>query len=150
MPLQWQQLLRRLAEQAPGIVPYWRMKNGAEFYLAIPDRDDIQENGFSQEVEFPFAFDEVASLTIQPVVGPPRLQVTNDVEAARRAVSSADGLTCQEFRGELVVSPAEESGPIQRAAPRPVVEGESGAKRGLKAADEAATPAPHRHRRPRP
>jgi hypothetical protein len=150
MPSRWQQLLRLLAEQAPGIVPYWRMKNGAEFYLAIPDRDDIQENGFSQGVEFPFAFDEVASLTIQPVVGPARLQITNDLDAARRAVSSANGLTCHELGGELVVRPAEESRPIPRGAARQVVEGETAAKRRSTTAKEAATPAPHRRRRPRP
>src|SRR5690349_5148680 len=118
MPSQWQELLRRLAEQAPGIIPYWRMKNGAEFYLAIPDRDEIQEDGFSQEVEFPFAFDEIASLTIQPVVGPSRLQIANDLDAARRAVSSTDGLACEELEGELVVSPAEVSRNVHKGAPR--------------------------------
>jgi hypothetical protein len=150
MPPNWQQLFRLLADHAPGIVPYWRMKDGAEFYLAIPDREDIQENGFAQEAEFLFTFDKVASLTIQPVVGPARLQITNDLDAARRAVSSTDGLTCQELGGELVVSPAEEPHPIRTGAPRRAVEGQTAAKRRSKAANEAATPAPHRRRRPRP
>ncbi len=109
MPSQWPRLVRLLAEQAPGIVPYWRMKNGAEFYFAIPDRDDIREDGFSRECEFPFTLDEVASLTIQPVVGPSRMQITNDLDAARRAISSTDGLICQEVKGELVVRAIEES-----------------------------------------
>jgi hypothetical protein len=107
MPTQWLQLIRLLAEQAPGIVPYWRMKNGTEFHFAIPDRDHIRENNFSPECDFPFTLDEVASLTIQPVVGPPRMRITNDLDAARRAVSSAGGLTCEEVSGDLVVRPDE-------------------------------------------
>jgi hypothetical protein len=109
------------------MVPYWRMESGAEFYLAIPDGGDIHENGFSPEVEFPFAFDEVVSLTIRPLVGPPRLQIKNDLDAARRAVSCTDGLTCREQRGELVVSPAESPRHVRAGVSRQNAEGETAA-----------------------
>jgi hypothetical protein len=109
MPAPWQQLLRLLAQNAPGTVPYWRMKNDAEFYLAIPDRDDIWENGFSHHVGFPFSFDDVKSLTFQSATGSARLEITNDLHAVRAVVSSVDGFTHEELASALVVRPTEPS-----------------------------------------
>ena len=99
MQTQWQKFFRLLTEYASGVVPYWRMKNGVEFHLAIPEHDDIQEKGFSQVVEFPFTFEEIESLTIQPSVGPPRVRITNDLNAVRKAASSAGGFVLEEIWG---------------------------------------------------
>lgn len=110
MAAQWNQLLKLIAEIAPESVAYWRMKNGAEFYLAIPNRDFIGERTFLPHIEFPFLFDDIISISFNSTAGQARLGVSNNLRAVRRAISLTVGFTCEEHAAELVVYPSVANG----------------------------------------
>jgi hypothetical protein len=61
---EWKQIFISLAELDRSICAEWHMDNGTSFFFGIPKLTQIQEDSFSNDVEFPFRFAEIVSIDI--------------------------------------------------------------------------------------
>jgi len=65
------------------------MVNGAEFIFTIPGVQRIEQERFAEDVEFPFAFDEIERLFFYKKV---RVGPVHDIEAIDRALAGIEGI----------------------------------------------------------
>jgi hypothetical protein len=97
----WKDLLRLLARQVPSTVAYWYMKNGAEFYLAIPEEQDILDDTLSPTIEFPFTFEEIEVLRIPRRIR--KSSITNDIEVIAALLQSMGEIHWRATSDELEI-----------------------------------------------
>lgn len=100
----WAQLLRRLASFNGQLTPYWYMNNSAEFWFAVPSADSILENSFSQDIEFPFQFEDIDSIVIKAEVGSGSMKITNDLDGVEDSLESVEDFEIERRDGEIEIS----------------------------------------------
>src|SRR4051794_39455733 len=83
----------------------WTMSNGAVFHFAIPAAHKVEENKFSDAVEFPFTFDEICQIEIPRSIGKGRLALRNDLESVA-ALLPIRGLHAVQTHELLTISPS--------------------------------------------
>lgn len=100
----WRNLFQRLSEINSPIIAYWKMSNGAEFWLAIPKKDSVLENTFAKHVQFPFAFDEIVSLRIQRSFGERPAGIENDFDTICKYLGDIQGLNVDKSEDKITLS----------------------------------------------
>lgn len=99
----WKFVFIEIARLSPGTCAYWTMKSGAEFYMKIPETDDIMDDRFSETVEFPFTFADIKSLKVRPLVSARDHSISNDIESVKAITAHIDGLGCEVNTEEVVI-----------------------------------------------
>lgn len=89
----WHDLFLRLASIGRPITGFWKMRNGAVFWLDIPEAEKILDGTFAESVRFPFTFDEIVSIKFEKQW--PRLMIENPLEEILAAAEKCDGLLIQ-------------------------------------------------------
>ena len=57
-------LLRLMSRETPRPIAFWRMTDGAEFWMMFPADDEIFDDRLSDNLRFPFRITEVQQLQI--------------------------------------------------------------------------------------
>jgi hypothetical protein len=102
----WKTLFCMVAKEAPNTCAYWKMKNGAEFYMIVPDETRIFDDRFAASIEFPFTFDDIESLAITSVEDVGKHSFVNNLERIRSLIpENVRGLTCMDEPGAIRIVP---------------------------------------------
>jgi hypothetical protein len=71
--------------------------------MTIPGEADINEDRFSDSIEFPFIFADIKSIEVSPSIAFGEEFISNDFESAKTIAATVDTLGCEIAADRIVI-----------------------------------------------
>ncbi len=99
----WSKVLKTLAEF--DVIARWYWRNEGYIWMAIPDKNEILDNGFSPSIESPRDFTELCSIEIDRLFQHGNVKQKHDIDSIFDSIQKVPGVNAKIENDILSIKP---------------------------------------------